>query len=89
MPKVVYILFHKKNSRWRKNAIYVTVMFFSISWGTQSGMSDESVAAPLKVDPNVFVTACGTSFYSQCVPSNTLHLSTCFFSLNTLSKTLV
>ena len=35
---------------------------------------------------NVFVMACGTNFYSQCVPSNTVHLGFSASSAHWLSK---
>ena len=35
---------------------------------------------------NVFVTACGTSFYEQCLPDQSVHLGLCFTSAHWLSE---
>ena len=35
---------------------------------------------------NVFVTACGTSFYEQCLPDQSVHLGLCFTSAHWLSQ---
>ena len=43
----------------------------------------------LKDDPNVFVTACGTGFYSQCLPDNTVHIGISNSSFHFLSTMLV
>ena len=40
----------------------------------------------LKDYHNVFVTACGTGFYSQCLPRNTVNLAFCGTSVHWLSK---
>ena len=41
---------------------------------------------PLAARPNVFVTATGTSFFSQCLPSGSAHLALSFTAMHWLSK---
>ena len=35
---------------------------------------------------NIFVTACGTSFYDQCLPDETVNLGLCFTSAHWLRE---